>query len=327
MPLRGPLGFGGAAIANLFASVAEADALAAVGAAFEAGIVHVDTAPYYGSGLSEMRLGQALAGRERSTFTLSTKVGRVLGRQFDREDGGPFVGALPDTGVGFDYGSEAIARSLEGSLARLGVDRVEVALVHDLDSTVHGDPDTLARHRHTAVTEGWPALQALRRAGNVEAIGHGINHAADAAWLLERTDPDVLLLAGRYTLLEHRGALGLLAACARRGIAVVIGGPYNSGILAAGSAAAAKYDYADPQPGTLDRVRRLEAVCARHGSPLAAVALQFVFAHPAVVMAVPGMRSAAEVRSNTAWLEAPVPAALWNDLRSQGLLGDDVPTP
>lgn len=327
MPLRGPLGFGGAAIANLFAAVAEADALAAVGAAFEAGIAHFDTAPYYGSGLSEMRLGQGLAGRERSTFTLSTKVGRDLGRQYAREEGTPFVGDLPDTGVGFDYGARGMARSLEGSLARLGVDRVEVALVHDLDSTVHGDPEALARHRRIAVTEGWPTLQAMRRGGVVDAIGHGINNAADAAWLLERTDPDILLLAGRYTLLEHRGALGLLGACARRGIAVVIGGPYNSGILAAGSAVAAKYDYADPQPGILDRVRRLEAVCSRHGTPLAAVALQFVLAHPAVVMAVPGMRSAAEVRANAAWLETPVPTALWDDLRSGGLLDDDVPTP
>ena len=321
------LGFGGAAIANLFAPVPEHEAVRAAESALAMGIRHFDTAPYYGYGLSESRLGAALSAMPREELTISTKVGYALGKDFGRETGGVFAGNLPDVGVSFDYSRRGILRSLKGSRERLGTSRIEIALLHDLDPTVHRDPAAYERHRDVALGEGWPALCELREAGELAAIGFGLNHAGAAERLLDETDPDVILLAGRYTLLEHEGALPLLAACARRMVAVIIGGPFNSGILAMGSHAGAMYDYGRADAATLQRAARLEEVCRSRGVPVAAAALQFPFGHPAVATVIPGMRSEAEVRANVALMDQPVPAALWDELRERGLVAPDVPTP
>ena len=323
----GRLGFGAAAIANLFAPVTDADSSDALAAALAAGVRHVDTAPYYGYGLSESRVGRALARVPGDDVTVSTKVGYLLDARLARDESGIFVGDLPDLGIGFDYGRASVLASLDASRGRLGRERIDVALLHDLDPTVHRDPATFERHVAVALAEGWPTLAELRAAGTVGAIGFGINQAAAAERLLEATDPDIILLASRYTLLEHEGALPLLAACARRGVAVMIGAPFNSGILAVGATAAAMYDYAPPDASVLDRVRRMEAVCAVHDVPLGAAALQFLFGQPAVVKVIPGMRSAAEVARNAAFLAHPIPQALWEDMRAQGLIAAGAPTP
>ena len=323
----GRLGFGGAALANLFAPVAEEDAMAAVAAALACGVRHLDTAPYYGYGLSEARLGRALAQVPHTGVTVSTKVGYVLDPQLAREAGPLFVGDVPDLGVGFDYGRASVHRSLEHSLARLGLARVGALLVHDLDPTVHRDDAAFERHVEVAMAEGWPVLRELRRDGLTDAIGFGLNHVGAARRLIASSDPDLLLLAGRYTLLDHEEALPLLEACARRGIAVMIGGPFNSGILASGTGPGAMYDYAPPDGFVRDRVAALEQACARHGVPLAAAALWFAFGQPAVVKVIPGMRSAAEVARNAALLERRPPAALWDELRERGLIAAGAPTP
>ena len=242
----GKLGFGGAAIGNLFAEVSDREAADAVKTAFDKGIRHFDTAPCYGYGLSEVRLGATLAELPRSEFTISTKVGYVLDKNLEREVGSVFAGTLPDVGVSFDYSRDGVHRSLEASLDRLGLSHVDIVLLHDLDPTIHPCSDVLGHYRDVALTEGWPALCELRQSGDVRAIGFGLNHADTAHKLLLKTDPDVILLAGRYTLLDHLDALPFLAACANRNVAVMVGGPFNSGILAVGSRGAGMYDYAAP---------------------------------------------------------------------------------
>ena len=319
----GPLGFGGAAIANLFSSVAETQAAEAIRTAFTIGLCHFDTAPYYGYGLSESRLGPLLAEMPRQAITVATKAGYVLGCDLARESDSVFSGDLPDIGVAFDYSRAGLLASLEGSLGRLGLDRIDILLIHDLDSTVHRDADVLERHHRMVIDEGWPTLSELRATGVVRAIGFGLNHAGMAHRLLKETDPDVMLLAGRYTLLEQTDALPFLDACTMRGVAAMIGGPFNSGILAGGS----HYDYAAADAGVRARVARLAAVCAAHEVALSAAALHFPFGQPAVMTVLPGMRSAEEVRRNAALLASPVPAELWRQMRAEGLLAEGVPTP
>ncbi|MEU4740205.1 aldo/keto reductase [Actinosynnema sp. NPDC023658] len=302
------LGFGGGPIGNLYAEVSDADAFGALEAAWDAGVRYFDTAPHYGLGLSERRLGEFLATKPRSEFVVSTKVGRVLE---------PWSGGGDDLANGFavpawarrrwDFGADGVRRSLESSLDRLGLDRVDVVYVHDPDS-----------HVEQAVSEAVPALAALRSEGVVGAIGVGMNQWQVPARFVRETDLDVVLLAGRYTVLDHTGA-ELLDLCSARGVAVVAAGVFNSGLLARPEVGAT-YDYRAAPDELVERARRIASVCARHGVTLPGAAVAFPFRHPAVVSVLLGVRSADEVRVNAASAEAPVPDALWDDLRAEGLL-------
>ena len=317
------LGFGGAALGNLFRAVAEADAREAVGEAFAAGVRYFDTAPYYGYGLSEHRIGAVLRSTAREEFTLSTKVGRLLRADLVQSRGTEFRNPLP-FGAVFDYGYEATWRSVEDSLQRLGLGRIDIALIHDLDPSVH-EPDAHARHLGRAGDGALRALAEMREQSIVAAIGLGINDWRAAEQFVREHALDVVLLAGRYTLLEHRAAESFLPECARRGVPVVIGGPFNSGVLAGDREGT--YDYAPAPEPIRERVARLHAVCERHRVPLAAAALQFPFGQPAVVSVIPGMRSAAEVRSNVRLFNTAIPPALWEELRGEGLLAAEIPAP
>ena len=296
------LGLGGVFLAR-DAPRSEAEAL--IDRAYETGVRYFDTAPMYGLGESERRYNGPLSRLERSGFVVSTKVGRLL-----QEDVG---GAEP---WHFDFTREGVLRSFETSLQRLGLDRVDILLVHDPDD-----------HADQAIREAFPALIELREQGLVGAIGAGMNQ-----WELElrfaRELPlDCFLLAGRYTLLEQTALAEFLPYCEANGISVIAGGPYNSGILASDLDDTARYNYATAPPGMLDRARAIKAVCDRHGVPLKAAALQFILAHPAVAAVIPGAASVAEVEENARMIETPVPAALWSELKDSALLDPAAPVP
>ncbi|GIH92563.1 aldo/keto reductase [Planobispora siamensis] len=302
-------GFGGAPIGNLFTAVDDATATAAVDAAFDAGIRLFDTAPHYGLGLAERRLGAALAGRPRDSYVLSTKVGRLIVPSpggGGRDDEGFDVPA--DLRRVRDYSREGVRRSLEESLERLGLDSVDIALIHDPDD-----------HWEQAVSEAYPALAELREQGVVKAIGAGMNQWEMLAGFVRETDVDVVMLAGRYTLLDQSGGRELLPLCLERGVRVLAAGVFNSGLLATHEPSGT-YDYA-PAPGSLlARARRIAAVCERHGVTLPQAALAFPLRHPAVASVVVGTRSAEEVARNAALTARPAPEALWADLAAEGLL-------
>jgi D-threo-aldose 1-dehydrogenase len=320
------LGFGGAPLGNLFWPIAEPQAINAVRRAWAAGVRYFDTAPLYGSGLSEQRIGAALAREPRDAFVLSTKVGRRLVPQPADEPPpeSAYVDVPPLVPV-FDYTADAARASLAGSLDRLGTGRVDVVLIHDLGPVTHGDDNP--RRYADAMDGAYRVLHDLRREGAIRAIGVGANE-----WeVLERCardgDFDCFLLAGRYSLLEQTALDTFLPMCARRQISVIVGGPYNSGILATGAQPGATYNYGLAPPAVLERVRALERVVAAHGVPLAAAALQFPFHHPAVAAVIPGARAESEVEENLRLLRYPIPPALWRDLRTAGLLRGDAPTP
>ncbi|WP_329288589.1 aldo/keto reductase [Streptomyces pseudovenezuelae] len=312
------LALGCAALGNLFHPVTDDEAQATVDAAWDAGIRTFDTAPHYGLGLSERRLGTALRERPRDTYTLSTKVGRLLVPDPDGGKGDDLANgfAVPATHRRvWDFSADGVLRSLEASLRRLGVDRVDVALLHDPDD-----------HAEQALREAYPALERLRAEGVVKAIGVGMNQSALPARFVRETDIDVVLLAGRYTLLDQDGLTELLPEATARGRSVLIGGVFNSGLLTA-PRPGASYDYAPaPQP-VLDRALRLLSVCERHGVPLRAAALRFPFGHPAVASVLTGARTPHEVRDTVEQLARPIPDALWDDLRTEGLLAPHVPVP
>jgi D-threo-aldose 1-dehydrogenase len=311
-PLHGlavtTLGFGGASLGNLYRETSETQARLAVDAAWDGGVRYYDTAPHYGLGLSERRLGAALAGRPRDAFVLSTKVGRLLEPNpapagSDLRTGGF---AVPDGLLRrFDFSRDGVLRSLESSLGRLGVGRVDIVYVHDPDE-----------HVDQAITEAIPALTELRDQGVVGAVGAGMNQWQALLRMVRETDVDVVMLAGRWTLLDRSGA-PLLAACAEHGVAVVAAAPYNSGLLAGDwPSDDTHFDYEQPSAEILARARALAGVCQRHGTRLPAAALQFPARHPAVTSVVAGMRTAAEVRSALRWLAEPVPDAAWAELEA-----------
>jgi D-threo-aldose 1-dehydrogenase len=312
------LALGTAPLGNLFAPVAEEDAEAAVRAALTAGLSFVDTAPHYGLGLAERRLGRLLRGLPRDGFVVSTKVGRLVRPLAPGETADPegFTDTPPAKRV-WDFSRDGVRRSLEESLERLGLDRVDVALVHDPDD-----------HEREAAEQAFPALAELRDQGVVRAIGAGMNQAEMLTRFVRDLDLDLdlVLVAGRYSLLDQRALDELLPACAARGTAVVVGGVFNSGLLA-DPRPGATFDYAPAAPELVDRAVRLAEVCARHGTPLRAAALAFPFGHPAVTSVLVGARSAAEVEDAVAGFRRPVPDALWADLVASGLLPEHVPTP
>jgi D-threo-aldose 1-dehydrogenase len=321
------LGFGCAPIGGLFRPVADADAAAVLDRAWSLGIRSFDVAPLYGYGTAERRLGRLLRDRPREEFTVSTKVGRLVrtagtvapDADVDRQelDGRPdaFYAGIGDRRVVFDYSADGVQRSIEESLERLGLDRVDIVFIHDPDA-----------HWQAALDEAYPALHRLREQGVLGAIGVGMNQSAMLTRFAEATDPDVFLLAGRYTLFDQDALDELLPTCLRRGIAVLAGGVMNSGLLA------------DPRPGThLDyapaddvavaRARRLADVCERHAVPLRAAAMQFPLAHAAVSGLIAGVRRVEHLDEYPRFLQLALPEALWADLRHEGLLRQDAPVP
>jgi D-threo-aldose 1-dehydrogenase len=315
------LGFGATAIGGMYEEVSGAQAHAVVDAAWRGGIRLFDAAPQYGLGLGEMRLGAGLARRLRDEYVLSTKVGRLLRADAPLNpddfgpDGLPFDKGTPAVSTVYDYSRDGVLASIEESLARLGKDRLDIVYVHDPDN-----------HVAEALAGAFPALIELREQGVISAVGAGMNQTAALEIFARETDPDLFLLAGRYTLLEQGALDAFLPLCAQRGIAVIAGGAYNSGLLA------------DPNPGThynylpapqqlIDRARQLQTICARHGVPLKAAAIQFPCAHPVVAAVLTGARRDAELTENIAMFDLPIPPELWHDLRAAGLLDERAPVP
>jgi D-threo-aldose 1-dehydrogenase len=323
------LGLGTATLGNLYAPVSDADAHETLTTAFDAGVRFVDTAPFYGHGWSEHRVGEALRGYKRDDIVLSTKIGRLLKPKDPGPkgiDGGVFAAVLPFDPV-FDYSYDGVMRSVEDSLQRLGTHHIDVLLIHDVDRWTHGSQEAADRRMKEVLEGGYKAMVKLREGGAVGAIGAGLNEWDSCQKLAEASDLDCFLLAGRYTLLEQESLKTFLPLCAKRGIGIFMGGPYNTGILATGAVPGAYYNYAPAKPDILERVRKIEAVCERHKVALASAALQFPLAHPAVCSVIPGAKTAAEVKRNIATIEAPIPRDFWVDLKGEKLIADEAPVP
>jgi D-threo-aldose 1-dehydrogenase len=301
--------FGGAPIGGLFAAVDDDAAQATLEAAWEAGIRAFDTAPHYGVGLSESRIGRFLAGRQRGEYVLSTKVGRLLEATDDDVSGAEGFYATPGCKRVRDYSRDGVLASLEASMRRLCIDRVDIALIHDPDE-----------HGRQALDEAYPALADLRSQRVIGAVGVGMNQPEMLEWFLPRADLDCVLIAGRYTLLDPSAAVTLLPECQRRGVAVLAGGVFNSGILA-DPGSSATYNYLPAGTDVLRRAERIAAVCARHGFPIGAAALQFPLRHPAVTAVVVGARSPAEIATDAGYLARDVPDGLFGELAADGLIG------
>jgi len=321
------LGMGSAPLADLWTKLPEAQAEAALAAAWQGGVRYFDTAPWYGNTLAEQRVGHFLRQQPRDDFALSTKVGRVYRRSRGPHDPpiGPWAGGLPFV-LRFDYGYDGIMRSYEDSLHRLGLARVDLLVIHDLDFGYHGDEAGVARG-FRQLEDGWRALAELKAAGEIEGIGAGINEGPMMGRFLERHDLDFFLVAMPYTLLDQGPLDDALPRCVERGIGIVIGSPFASGILATGPVPGARYNYAEAPPEIMEKARRIEAVCARLDVALPAAALQFPLGHPMVAAVIPGGVSAAEVERNLGHFRAPIPAGLWVDLKAEGLLHPDAPVP
>ncbi|HEY1934031.1 MAG TPA: aldo/keto reductase [Acetobacteraceae bacterium] len=322
------LGFGGAGLGDLFEVIPEAQAAATLQAAWDAGLRYYDTAPWYGLTQSEHRFGRALYRRTRSDFVLSTKVGRTMHAVHHAEtyDRGMWSGGLPFR-VRFDYSYDGVMRSFEDSLQRLGLPRIDLLLIHDLDLQYHATParvEALLTELHNG---GARALEELRTDGRIGGFGAGINEVGMIPRFLDLIDVDFFLVALPYTLLDQPVLDSEFPRCAEHGIGFVIGAVFASGILATGAVQGARYAYAAAAPEMLAKVARIEAVCERHGVPLAAAALQFPFGHPAVAAVIPGGLAPEHVTRNVAAFRHPIPPALWAELKHEGLLRGDAPTP
>ena len=313
------IGLGTAPLGNLFRAVADAEARAIMDAAWEGGLRHFDTAPLYGFGLAETRLNPFLRGKPRDAYVLASKVGRLLRvAPSDRRDGIGKWFEVPSRQEVYDFSYDGVMRSIEFSLERLGVDRIDILHAHDLDLRNQGSREVLDRRLREFAGGGHRALYDLRSQGVIRAIGLGVNEWEPAQWLAERADLDVILLAGRYTLLEQEAARSFLPLCEARGIGVIIGGPYNSGLLAGQD----HYDYDRVPPVLAQRTHALRAVCEGHGVRLVDAAFRFPLRHPAVVSVIPGSQSPAEMEDNLRASRAEIPEALWSDLAAQGLIVD-----
>ncbi|MDE3240895.1 MAG: aldo/keto reductase [Paracoccaceae bacterium] len=320
------LGFGTAPLGNLYRAIPDDEAHAVLQAAWDAGIRYFDTAPQYGYGLAETRLNRFLRGKPRGDYVLSTKVGRLLraATEESRAGQGKFF-EVPARAEIFDYTHDGVMRSLEISLERLGVDRVDVLFAHDLDVFTQGSPAALQAKLDEFMAGGYRALCSLRDQGVIRAFGAGVNEWQSCQWMAERGDFDLFLLAGRYTLLEQEALDSFLPLCTDRGIGIVLGGPYNSGVLATGAKPGAFYNYNPAPPEILTRVAQIDAICARHGVRMVDAAFQFPLRHPAVVSVIPGGQGLGEMASNLAAARAAIPPALWADLKAQGLMRPDAP--
>ncbi|MFI0187115.1 aldo/keto reductase [Streptomyces sp. NPDC017082] len=327
--LPGRLGFGTAPLGNMFRAIPEEDALATVEAAWDQGVRYYDTAPFYGAGLAEERLGKVLSAKPRDSYVLSSKVGRVILDEPETdvpdfgEKGGLFEHGNPHK-VLHQWTAEATERSIEGSLKRLGVDRLDIVWVHDIAQDFHGDL-WLAKFEE-ARTGAFRVLSRLREEGVIKAWGLGVNRTEpiELTLALDEPRPDGFLLAGRYTLLDHEHALGrLLPMAQERNAEMIVGGPYSSGILAGGT----HFEYQQAPPEIIERVGALKALAGKHGVGIKAAALQFSLAHPAAAAVVPGATRPSRIAEDTAALNEDIPAAFWTELRESGLVSPAAPLP
>jgi D-threo-aldose 1-dehydrogenase len=314
------LGVGTAPLGNMFKAQTDAQADAVLASAVAHGLRYFDTAPLYGHGLAEQRVGRAVAGVARDEIIVSTKVGRLLRADAPRDEsqfymGEPFYRDVPPVGPVWDFSYDGIMTSVDESCQRTGLDRFDVLLLHDPDN-----------HLAEASTTGYRALAELRSSGTTRAIGAGMNQAPVLSRLVERCDLDILLVAGRYTLFDQVAMDELLPLCEERTISIVVGGVFNSGLLIDPSPGA-RYNYVPASPEDLARAQRIKGICDEYGVPLPAAALQFPFAHPRVCTVLLGFRSIDQLEKNLEWLDAPIPTELWADLKNKGLLRGDAPTP
>jgi D-threo-aldose 1-dehydrogenase len=317
--------FGTAPVGNFLKPISETESQAMFETAWDAGVRLYDTAPMYGHGLAELRTGHYLRWKPRDEYVLASKVGRAL-KPAKREtiDFAPWADAAAFT-MHFDYSYDGTMRAFEDSLQRLGLERMDLCFIHDIDRFTRGDeqPEVFKR----AMDGCWRALEKLRDEHVVKAIGVGVNEWEVCYEALKQRDFDGFLLAGRYTLLEQEALNGFLPLCQERGAAVLVGGGFNSGILATGARPGAKYNYSPAPAAMMEKVARIERVCAEYRVPLPAAALQFVTAHPAIPSFIAGTRSVGQLKQNLEWFSHPIPAAFWIELKRQGLLRDDAPTP
>jgi D-threo-aldose 1-dehydrogenase len=323
------LGLGGAPMGGFRATIPETEAVALTDEGYEAGIRYFDTSPYYGYGRSELRMGAALRERPRDSFVLSTKIGRILHAMkpgektpADFRDNG-----LPGFAPVFDYTYDGVMRSLEHSHLRLGLAKIDIALVHDVDFWTTKDREVLNQRFKTVMDSGFKALDELRKAGVIGAIGVGINESDTSLRFIQAGDFDCMLLAGRYTLLEQGGLKEFLPECVKRNVSVILGGPYNSGILTGGVKPGATHDYAAAPANLIEKAQKIEAICRRHGVELGAAAMQFPLFHPALCSVIPGALSVGEVEQNVERMGVKIPSDLWSELKREKLLDLAAPTP
>jgi D-threo-aldose 1-dehydrogenase len=323
------LGLGGAPMGGFRANISDAEAVTLTDAGYDAGVRYFDTSPFYGYGRSELRMGAALREKPRDSYVLSTKIGRIMHAMKPgekppadfRENG------LPGFAPEFDYSYDGVMRSLEHSHFRLGISRIDIVLVHDVDFWTIKDRAILDQRFKTVMDGGFKALDELRKAGVIGAIGVGINESDTSLRFIQAGDFDCMLLAGRYTLLEQGALDAFLPECVKRNVSVILGGPYNSGILTGGVKPGATHDYAAAPAPLVDKAQKIEAVCKRHGVELGAAAMQFPLFHPALCAVIPGALSIAEVKQNVGRMSVKIPADLWSELKREKLLDPAAPTP
>lgn len=319
------LGYGGAPIGNFNGTFTDAEAEAMVVQSWSQGVRYFDTAPGYGNGLGEYRLGHALRNFDRSQLVLSTKVGRVLVPTLDAPTQDGQYQSIPPLVASFDYSYDGVMRAVEQSMQRMLTDHFDALFIHDCDRFTHGTGH--AEYFRQAIVSAFPALESLRAQGVVKAIGFGVNETDVMTEAVKMTDSDLCLLAGRYTLLEQEPLDQLLPMCLERGIGIVLGGVYNSGVLATGPVTGARFNYGPAPREVLTKAGRIEQICRHHAVALPAVALQFAYAHPAIVSICIGARNADQQQRNAALFETAVPQEVWDDLRAAGLIRQDAPTP
>lgn len=321
-------GFGGAPLGDLFTTLSDADAEATLSAAWEAGVRYFDTAPWYGRGQSEHRIGRGLYRRPRAEVILSTKVGRILCAPINLHafDPGFWSGGLAFD-IRWDYSYDGIMRAYEDSLQRLGMNRIDILIIHDLDFWHHQTEPKVNAYLTQLATGGFRALEELRQHGLIRAIGAGINELGMMPRFLDLVDLDFFMLALRYTLGEHDAIEREIPLCTERGVGFVLAGVFSSGLYATGPIPGAKYNYVDATPAQLERAGKIEAICERHGVPLAAAALQFPLHHPLVASVIPGGFKPEHVRANLALMRQDIPDGLWRELKQEGLIREDAPTP
>jgi D-threo-aldose 1-dehydrogenase len=323
------LGLGGAPMGGFRATISDAEAMSLTEAAYEVGVRYFDTSPFYGYGRSELRMGAVLRQKPRDEYVLSTKIGRIMHamRPGEKPPADFRANGLPGFAPVFDYTYDGVMRSLEHSYLRLGLSRIDIALIHDVDFWTTKDRAVLEERFKTVMDSGFKALDELRKAGIIGAIGVGINEADTSLRFVQAGDFDCMLLAGRYTLLEQGGLEAFLPECVKRNVSVILGGPYNSGILTGGVKPGATHDYVAAPAPLIEKAQKIEAVCQRHGVELGAAAMQFPLLHPAVCSVIPGALSVAEVKQNVARLSAKIPVELWSELKREKLLDPNAPTP
>ncbi len=322
------LGFGSAPLGDLFEAISEEKAQQTLQAAWDAGVRYFDTAPYYGYGKSEHRVGHFLRQQSRQDFVISTKIGRVFhaARDLATFDKGQWADGLPFE-FHYDYTYDGIMRSYEDSLQRLGLPSVDMLLIHDLDFWFHQNDTRVSAYLAQLFTSGWRALDELRTSKQIKGVGAGINELGMMPRFLDLVDLDFFLVASPYNLLTQDVLDKEFPLCAERGVEIVIGAVFASGILATGAVPGARFAYSPASPEIMEKTRHIEAVCQRHGTPLAAAAMQFLLANPLVAAIIPGAIAPEQVQTNVKLLQHPIPSALWSELKREGLLREDAPTP